>query len=304
MSRQIQIRRGTTSKHQKFTGAVGEVTMDTTKNTLRVHDGKTVGGNEMLSRNGFYSYITNCITEIPQDIKLELSDGTLRLKSGSCVYIPNGANNFDALRISTDKSVQYSQNGQRFVHVNQYGYLAVLSGIAYAVSGETDPLAGQTYHTWYDTANNIINQYSADTAKPAYTVSLPIALVTISNGVISSIDRVFNGFGYIGSTIFALPGVKGLIPNGRNVDGTLKNIIMNNTSVKTVTKTSSATAKIVMTQSGTIDAYITFNYSSDVNFNCTSGGDYTNRLHAGTVAFGASGAVTSFEPKSVFSFIS
>lgn len=34
--------------------------------------------------------ITNCITEIPQDIKLELKDGTLTLKAGSKVYIPNG----------------------------------------------------------------------------------------------------------------------------------------------------------------------------------------------------------------------
>lgn len=36
------------------------------------------------------SQITNCITEIPQDIKLELVDGTLTLKAGSKVYIPNG----------------------------------------------------------------------------------------------------------------------------------------------------------------------------------------------------------------------
>ena len=40
----------------------------------------------------------------------------------------------------------------------------------------------------------------------------------------TSIDQVFNGFGYIGSTIYALPGVKGLIPNSRNTDGSLKNI--------------------------------------------------------------------------------
>lgn len=34
--------------------------------------------------------ITNCITEIPQDIKLELNNGTLTLKAGSKVYVPNG----------------------------------------------------------------------------------------------------------------------------------------------------------------------------------------------------------------------
>ena len=44
MSRQIQIRRGTADEHTTFTGALGEVTMDTTNKTLRVHDGETAGG--------------------------------------------------------------------------------------------------------------------------------------------------------------------------------------------------------------------------------------------------------------------
>ncbi|MCM1294204.1 MAG: hypothetical protein NC311_01425 [Muribaculaceae bacterium] len=44
MSRQIQIRRGTAAKHETFTGAIGEITMDTTNKTLRVHDGTTPGG--------------------------------------------------------------------------------------------------------------------------------------------------------------------------------------------------------------------------------------------------------------------
>ena len=43
-SRQIQIRRGTSEQHENFTGALGEVTMDTTNKTLRIHDGETAGG--------------------------------------------------------------------------------------------------------------------------------------------------------------------------------------------------------------------------------------------------------------------
>ena len=44
MARQIQIRRGTTLENDNFTGAVGEITMDTDAKTLRVHDGETIGG--------------------------------------------------------------------------------------------------------------------------------------------------------------------------------------------------------------------------------------------------------------------
>ena len=40
----IQFRRGTTTEHSSFTGLAGEVTVDTTKNTVVVHDGSTSGG--------------------------------------------------------------------------------------------------------------------------------------------------------------------------------------------------------------------------------------------------------------------
>lgn len=49
MSRQIQFRRGTADEHKNFTGAEGEITVDTTNKTIRVHDGVTAGGT-MLAR--------------------------------------------------------------------------------------------------------------------------------------------------------------------------------------------------------------------------------------------------------------
>ena len=44
MAIQIQLRQGTTTEHNTFKGAVGEVTVDTTKKTVVVHDGVTLGG--------------------------------------------------------------------------------------------------------------------------------------------------------------------------------------------------------------------------------------------------------------------
>lgn len=51
MSRQIQIRRGSSAEHDNFTGAIGEITMDTTNNNLRVHDGSTVGGHIIYNKS-------------------------------------------------------------------------------------------------------------------------------------------------------------------------------------------------------------------------------------------------------------
>lgn len=47
----IQFRRGTTANHSAFTGAAGELTVDTTKWTLVVHDNTTAGGHA-LSKEG------------------------------------------------------------------------------------------------------------------------------------------------------------------------------------------------------------------------------------------------------------
>jgi hypothetical protein len=44
MAKQVQFRRGTTSQHSTFTGAVGEITVDTDKDVVVVHDGSTAGG--------------------------------------------------------------------------------------------------------------------------------------------------------------------------------------------------------------------------------------------------------------------
>ena len=50
MAKQLQLRSGTTTEHNTFTGAVGEVTVDTTKDTLVVHDGVTVGGHPVAAK--------------------------------------------------------------------------------------------------------------------------------------------------------------------------------------------------------------------------------------------------------------
>jgi hypothetical protein len=52
MTTQIQRRRGTTAQHSTFTGAVGEVTVDTDKEVLVVHDGAQAGGYPQMRENG------------------------------------------------------------------------------------------------------------------------------------------------------------------------------------------------------------------------------------------------------------
>ena len=47
MAKLLKLRRGSTSGHNSFTGAEGEVTIDITKDTAVVHDGSTAGGRPL-----------------------------------------------------------------------------------------------------------------------------------------------------------------------------------------------------------------------------------------------------------------
>ena len=47
MTTQLKLRGGTTAEHATFAGTDREVTVDTDKNTLIVHDGSTLGGFEL-----------------------------------------------------------------------------------------------------------------------------------------------------------------------------------------------------------------------------------------------------------------
>lgn len=51
MARKLKPRRGTTAQNNAFTGEQGEITLDTTKNTIIVHDGSTLGGHPLPTTN-------------------------------------------------------------------------------------------------------------------------------------------------------------------------------------------------------------------------------------------------------------
>ena len=51
MSTQVQFRRGTTTQNNAFTGAQGELSVDTDLKTIRLHDGTTAGGGSTMLNN-------------------------------------------------------------------------------------------------------------------------------------------------------------------------------------------------------------------------------------------------------------
>ena len=71
MAKQLQLRRGTTGQHSSFTGQVGEVTIDTDKDTAVVHDYATSGGFPLLRED-----LNNLATGAVTAVKLATNSGT------------------------------------------------------------------------------------------------------------------------------------------------------------------------------------------------------------------------------------
>tara|TARA_R110002072_G_scaffold91208_1_gene203481 strand:+ start:361 stop:936 length:576 start_codon:yes stop_codon:yes gene_type:complete len=66
MSKLLQLRGGTTSQHGSFTGAVRETTVDTTKDTLVVHDGSTAGGFALARESALTTTTATAAAALPK----------------------------------------------------------------------------------------------------------------------------------------------------------------------------------------------------------------------------------------------
>ena len=246
--------------------------------------------------------ITNCIIKIPQDIKLELKNGTLTLKAGSKVYVPNGVGKFNVVTISNDLSSNSSWTTNKAMLVlnkNYNGFYSFVLENQY--SGTTEPSNPNAGTIWYDTTNNLIKRYSGTYWESGQ--SFPICIANMVSGTgFTSIDQVFNGFGFIGSTVFALPGVKGLIPNGRNTDSSLKNteFTIDTVKIKTMQDDWTQEQEQFIDASGLYGRMIGDHYYDEVNnYNKRNDGAIMPYCSWGSATLTA-GRISNFAPKTSF----
>lgn len=246
------------------------------------------------------SILTNCLTKIPQDIKLELNNGTLTLKAGSKVY--NGDGTF--YTNSSDISVTPSWGTVSGLFVfsvisgnSIVGFDATNANLVF--SGDTAPTFAGNYAYWYDTTVKKVKYTSDAGSSWKENRAFPLCLVTSSSGVVTSIDQVFNGFGYIGNTIFALPSIKGLIPNRFNTDGSLNSTEFTTTSVLTYSYINANSGVLIGINANSLasDKYV---YNKDENYNRNPQGVIAPRAMFAKVSTDSTGRITLFTPNTAF----
>lgn len=130
-NRKLQIKRGTKSQNENYTGLSGEITYDTDEHTLRIHDGTTPGGH-MVAGNSNDDYVTTdqvsnlVMPDLESPITLTFNsaldyvapcDGFMLIKGNGIsadLYSPNGT----AVLLEYWLSANYSCN----VHPLPQGY--------------------------------------------------------------------------------------------------------------------------------------------------------------------------------------
>ena len=164
----IQFRRGTATEHGSFTGLAGEVTVNTTNNTLHVHDGSTAGGTELATNSSVDNISTSTIVDTDADthVKVEATTdsdtidftvaGTTIAKFNSAGLIPtvnsNGSTGFDLGSSNFQWKDVYVSSGS--LYVNGQKVLQDDSGTILLTADEDQGLTMKTTGTGVSTVQS------------------------------------------------------------------------------------------------------------------------------------------------------
>jgi len=160
MATELKLRRGTTSQHSTFTGAEAEATVDTTKETVVVHDGSTAGGHPLARED--MSNVSGTLSDFDVAGEISATDATVTGQlsaTGSSDFTnrPQVSGNDVALQIETIEG-RKEQIAQGFIQrEGTRGDLDIDLAVAIELNLIGAPVAGGYYAGLIDTiAGDII----------------------------------------------------------------------------------------------------------------------------------------------------
>jgi hypothetical protein len=187
MAIQVKFRRGSNGQHSSFTGANGEITIDTTNKTIRVHDGVTVGGTRLAKLNEIITPSAVSGSLIPSaNITYDLGSPTKRWRS---LYLSNNTIYLGGARLTVGSN-------NNFVFVANNNQPAKLEAAQLVVTANT-PSSFQKLTITDLVLNNVLGVQYGGTGKSSLTQngvmyasnSTAFAFATGSSGKIMQIGN-------------------------------------------------------------------------------------------------------------------
>ena len=232
MATQVQYRRGTGSQNDAFTGALGEITVDTTNGTIRVHNGITTGGSNVATVTYVAAQLAalsaNAITFGTSNVQIPSSNGNVRVNVAGTANV--GVFSSTGLAITGDLSVTGNatlsgnilgdriQNGTTQIDIQTQGGNANItvggvSNVSVFSTGGVD-VAGYVAATGnvtganVNTAGQVVATGNVSGGNLNITGNIvdtggPISIITTSNG---NINLSPNGTGNVNITGNVMPG--------------------------------------------------------------------------------------------------
>lgn len=182
----VQFRRGTTAQNNSFTGAAGELSIDTQLGTLRVHNG-TIGGNTLVSVDAVQTISNKTLTAIDSISSTGLINTTgniicASISAGTYVGLSSQRINQDASNvIVTTSFVNVAVNGSNVAAFSATGLIVGIDSGATAIrNAGTNGVGnigatGATFNTVFAKATtaqyaDLAEIYTSDQQYPGGTV--------------------------------------------------------------------------------------------------------------------------------------
>jgi len=123
MPTQVQFRRGTTTQNNNFTGASGEISIDTTLGTLRVHNGSTAGGQAMVGETASQT-LTNKTLTSPT-----INSATINNPTFTGTFTTTGVATFSGVTLNNATLGTFSYAGTSIVPKTYVDSIGIVFGI-------------------------------------------------------------------------------------------------------------------------------------------------------------------------------
>ena len=182
-------------------------------------DNLTADGQMIIdTQNGT---ISNCVLEIPQNIKVTLENNVLTVKSGSILTLTGDTYATATTNHDVARTYNSLADGRYFIFMA--GNLASLGAarkISEVGSGDTVPDSSSSLTAFYNTADKKMYQ-KENNVWTVWNVVYPLCIIEASDGAVSFAkdskgnDMIFNGAGFIGHHAFVYPNVRKLICKGK-----------------------------------------------------------------------------------------